>query len=98
MRGRHTSEAEFAGRWATGAWRGWLLRTEQGEQYTLIFQGRRGGPAGPDFRDVILERVDGSRIRGDVELHLRPGGWYAHAHATDPRYNDVVLHLTLRTG
>lgn len=98
MRGRYTSEAELAGRWAAGDWRGWLLRTEQGEQYTLIFQGRRGGPAGPDFRDAILERADGARIRGDVELHLRPGGWYAHAHATDPRYNDVVLHVTPHTA
>ncbi len=98
MRRKYTGEAEFAGRWAMGIWRNWLLRTEQGHHYRLIFQGRRGGPAGPDFRDAILECTDGTRIRGDVELHLRPGGWYAHAHATDPRYNEVVLHVTPSTG
>jgi hypothetical protein len=95
---RRAGEAVFAGRWAAGEWCGWVLRTEQGEDFTLVFQGRRGGGAGPDFRDTILERRDGTRIRGDVELHLRPGGWYAHAHAADPRYNDAVLHVTPRGG
>lgn len=95
---RRANEADFARRWAAGEWRGWLLRAEQGEQYRLIFQGRRGGPVGPDFRDAILQRADGERIRGDVELHLDPSGWYAHAHATDPRYNAVALHVTLCAG
>ncbi len=98
MGGRRALEAEFAARWAAGEWRGWRLRTEHGEEYQLVFQGRRGGPAGPDFLDAVLERANGTRIRGDVELHLRPNGWYAHAHATDPRYNDVVLHVTPGVG
>ncbi|HEV8192451.1 MAG TPA: DUF2851 family protein [Ktedonobacterales bacterium] len=98
MRGGHSGEAGFARRWAAGAWRGWMWRTEQGDQFTLIFPGRRGGPAGPDVRGAILARADGTRIRGDVEPHLRPGGWYAHARATDPRYDDVMLHATPNAG
>jgi hypothetical protein len=71
------------------------LRTEGGEDYTLLYQGRRGGGAGPDFRDAVPARLDGARLRGDVELHLRARDWQAHGHAADPRYNAVVLHVVL---
>jgi hypothetical protein len=71
------------------------LETERGERFRLIYQGRRGGGAGPDFRDAVLARPDGTRLRGDVELHLRASAWQAHGHASDPRYNEVVLHLVL---
>ena len=90
-RGRR--EAEYAARWATGAWRGATLRTETGETYALVFEGRRGGGAGPDFRDAVLARADGARLYGDVELHLRVGAWRAHGHSRDARYNGVVLHV-----
>lgn len=94
---RHPSghEAALAALWASGGWCGQLLRAEGGESYQLLFQGRRGGGAGPDFRDAVLQRSDGSRVRGDVELHLRSRDWQAHGHAVDPRYNGVVLHVVL---
>ena len=60
-----------------------------------MYQGRRGGGAGPDFRDAVLTRADGSRVYGDVELHLRAAGWHAHGHDNDPRYDGVVLHVVL---
>jgi len=47
-------EAELAARWAAGAWRGALLRTISGATYRLIFEGRRNGGPGPDFRDAAL--------------------------------------------
>jgi uncharacterized protein DUF2851 len=90
-RGRR--EAEYAARWAAGAWRGAILRAETGETYALVFEGRRGGGAGPDFRDAVLARADGARLYGDVELHLRAGAWRAHGHSRDARYNGVVLHV-----
>lgn len=90
-RGRR--EAEYAARWAAGAWRGATLRAESGETYALVFEGRRGGGAGPDFRDAVLARADGARLYGDVELHLRAGAWRAHGHSRDTRYNGVVLHV-----
>jgi hypothetical protein len=91
-------EAELAARWAAGEWRGQALQTERGERYRLIFEGRRGGGAGPDFRDAVLERPDGTRLRGDVELHLRAADWQAHGHGGDPRYNAVVLHVVLASN
>src|SRR5579872_1177442 len=86
-------EAAYAARWAAGAWRGATLETERGDHYRIVYEGRRGGGAGPDFHDAILARDDGSRVHGDVELHLRANGWRAHGHERDPRYAHVVLHV-----
>lgn len=88
-------EAELAARWAAGVWAGQTLRTECGDIYSVMYQGRRGGGAGPDFRDAVLARADGSRVYGDVELHLRAANWHAHGHDSDPHYDGVVLHVVL---
>ncbi len=88
-------EAEFAARWAVGAWRGHELLTLDGDRYVLVYQGRPGGGPGPDFRDAVLARPDGSRVYGDVELHLRAADWTAHGHGRDRRYSGVVLHAVL---
>src|SRR5215211_6634175 len=46
---------------------------------------------GPDFRDAMIV-IDGrDLVAGSIELHLRSGGWRAHGHHLDPRYNEVVL-------
>jgi uncharacterized protein DUF2851 len=86
-------EAALAARWAAGEFAGRWLRTAGGEDLAVVFAGRHGGPAGPDFRDAVLTRRDGTRLYGDVEVHIRARGWLAHGHATDARYNGVVLHV-----
>ena len=58
----------------------------------VLFTGRAGGNAGPDFRDAVVV-LDGARLVGDVELHLRAANWYGHHHQRDPRYDGVVLHV-----
>lgn len=84
------SEAELAARWAAGV-RG-PLRLNDGRPLHVIFPGVPGGPSGPDFRGAMLDAGD-DLLRGDVELHLRTGGWRAHGHAADPAYQSVVLHV-----
>jgi len=96
--GARTREADLAARWLAGMWRGATLQSEGGEAYRVVFEGRRGGGAGPDFRNAVLVRADGVQVYGDIELHLRPAGWYAHGHANDPRYNGLALHVVLRRG
>jgi hypothetical protein len=91
-------EAELAARWAAGAWRGATLRALSGAIYRLIFEGRRNGGPGPDFRDAALQTENGARLLGDIELHLRARDWLAHGHHTDRRYNRVVLHIALDTS
>lgn len=70
-----------------------LLRTDAGERIAVIQPGRWNLEAGPDFLGADL-RIGRRRVRGDVEVHIRPGDWKAHGHTDDPRYADVVLHVT----
>ncbi len=74
------------------------LRTEQGTPFRVIYPGRPGGPAGPDFVDSVIETPGGERITGDVELHVNAPDWYRHGHNDDPAYNGVILHVVMRTG
>ena len=69
------------------------LRTASGERITVLQPGRWNLEAGPDFLGAEL-RVGRRRVRGDVEVHIRPSDWKAHGHSDDPRYAEVVLHLT----
>jgi Protein of unknown function (DUF2851) len=89
-------EAALAARWRAGEFVGRWLRVATGEELLVLFAGRPGGPAGPDFRDAVLARTDGAQLYGDVEVHVRARGWQAHGHADDPRYDGVVLHVVLR--
>ena len=72
-----------------------------GEVCYLHYAGRSGGPQGPDIRDAVLQFAPAhpdaaeGRITGDVEFHVRCSDWYAHQHHTDPRYNNVILHVVL---
>jgi hypothetical protein len=90
------TEADLGVRWHAGEFAGRWLRTVTGEPLRVVFAGRPGGPAGPDFRDAVLARTDGTRLYGDVELHLRAAGWQAHGHAIDHRYDRVALHVVAR--
>lgn len=72
------------------------LRTEAGRRVRVLYPGRPGSSAGPDFRDALLEIEGLGLVRGDVELHLRQRDWDAHGHSTDPNYNGVVVHGALQ--
>lgn len=68
------------------------LKTTSGKTVEVLYPGTQNMDAGPDFKDAIL-KLDGSLIKGDIEVHLGASGWYAHRHHTDPAYNNVVLHI-----
>lgn len=69
------------------------LITTRSEQLAVVFRGRPGGGAGPDFRDALLALPDGRVLQGDVELHVRSSDCIRHGHPDDPAYGHVVLHL-----
>ncbi len=68
-------------------------RDRGGRIYRIVYPGRPSDGAGPDFRDAVLEMPDGVRVHGDIEIHVRPSGWTAHGHDSDPRYNGVAFHV-----
>ena len=89
------SEAQLAQLWRRRAARSRALRTEGGRRVQVLYPGRPGVTAGPDFRNALLLVEGAGLVQGDVELHLRQGDWRAHGHHTDPNYNGVALHAAL---
>ena len=84
--------------WQKRAARQAEFRTSGGRRVRVLYPGRPGAAAGPDFRDALLEVEGLGLVQGDVELHVRQQDWYAHGHADDPNYNGVVLHAALETS
>ncbi len=92
------TEKQLARLWQRRAVRVQALRTEEGRRVRVLYPGRPGVTAGPDFRSALLA-VDGQGIvQGDVEVHLRQRDWRAHGHDRDPNYNGVALHVSLDAG
>ncbi len=86
------SERDLARLWEGQRFPPDALATMDGRSLHVIYRGRRGGGAGPDYRDAVI-RTPGGTVKGDVELHVRAGDFRRHGHHRDPAYNDVALHL-----
>lgn len=70
------------------------LETIEGQRVRVVSPGWWNHGEGPDFRGAQIE-FNGELAAGDVEIDLEPGGWRAHGHWLDARYNSVVLHIVL---
>lgn len=68
------------------------LRTDTDLPIHLISVGQANLNSGPDFFNVLIEIGD-QKWAGNVEIHLRSSDWYTHGHETDPRYDNVILHV-----
>ena len=86
------SEAELSVIWAEQRYPAGALATPDGRRVEVVFPGRKGGAAGPDFRDAVL-RIEGQERRGDVELHVRASYFRTHGHHLDPAYDALALHV-----
>ena len=91
------SEQALSRLWRERAVRAGLLRAQHGGKLRIIYPGRPGTSAGPDFRDALIYIEGEGLTRGDVELHLKQGDWRAHGHHRDHRYNSVALHVVYST-
>ncbi len=70
------------------------LRTSEGAPVEVWHPGALNADAGPDFTGARLH-VGTLAWSGDVEVHRTSGEWVEHRHDADPRYDRVVLHVTL---
>ena len=91
-----TSERALAVLWRNADALSEGLTTEDGRRFRVLYPGRDGGGAGPDFRDSVIATETGELLIGDVELHLDAPDWDGHGHRGDPNYNGVILHVVLR--
>jgi len=88
----HLTEADLSRLWHDQTFPAEALATTEGERLRVIYRGRRGGVAGPDFRDAVISGP-GGLLHGDVELHVRSGDFRRHGHKGDPNYAGVILHF-----
>lgn len=89
----HLTEKQLALLWRGRRFPEGALVTRAGVPMRVIFQGRAGRGAGPDFRGAAIAGPSGLTIRGDVELHVRSSDFRAHGHQTDTAYANVILHV-----
>src|SRR5438309_8374196 len=55
--------------------------------------------AGPDFQDAAIRLAGGPILRGPIEIDLLDRNWELHGHATNPAFDDAILHIFLeRSG
>ena len=80
--------------WLRGEFDASRAATEDGRPLRVLHPGRWNLLGGPDFCRARL-RLGEANLCGDVELHLYAGDWTAHAHAADPAYDGVALHVVL---
>lgn len=70
------------------------LRTVEGDEVRVDSPGIRQSGAGPDFAGARV-RIGAREEVGEVELHCDTADWARHGHDRDPRYERVVLHVSL---
>ncbi|HOQ89093.1 MAG TPA: DUF2851 family protein, partial [Candidatus Hydrogenedentes bacterium] len=85
------AEADLQAWWAAVP-PGSRFTSREGHRLEVHHPGRKNTGPGPDFTHAQIG-FNGEIIRGSVEIHRHAGGWTAHGHHTDPRYNDVILHV-----
>lgn len=88
-----TAERAIQRLWSEGGI-AWPARAASGATVEVVNAGSWNRLGGPDFLGAEL-RVDGRRVRGDVEIDLRSSDWEAHGHAGNPSFRGVVLHAVL---
>ena len=69
------------------------LQTFDGQPLRVLHPGFWNHAAGPDFQGAVLQFGNQAPRAGDVEIDLVPGGWRGHAHAGNPAYQNVLLHI-----
>src|SRR5438046_4599019 len=92
------NESELQARWFAGEF-GRDFKTATGEPLEIIQFGFWNREAGPDFQDAAIRIANGAIVRGTIEIDLLDRNWELHGHATNPAFDDVILHVFLeRSG
>ncbi len=97
--GFHWTERHLQCLWFDARYRPIVFPLPGGKTLAVLDPGEWNLEAGPDFVNATLLIQPGERrVRGDVEVHVRPSDWDAHRHRDDPAYAHVVVHVTWFAG
>lgn len=68
------------------------LKTEDGQELTILNAGEYNRDAGPDFLNARIA-LDDIVWAGHIEIHVSASDWYNHGHDSDEKYQNVILHV-----
>jgi len=90
------NELAWQARWISGEL-GNIFFTEEGRRIVIHFPGEWNREPGPDFRKARIS-IEGCDVvlTGDIEFDPCVSDWEAHGHATNPDFENVILHVFLR--
>jgi hypothetical protein len=89
---RIPSELDLQARWFAGDF-GKHFTSTAGDEIDIVQFGTWNREAGPDFRDAAIRINGGDPIRGCIEIDLLDRSWETHGHATNPAFDETVLHV-----
>ena len=94
---RSPSELELQARWFAGDF-GRRFRSVCGKEIEIVQFGTWNRESGPDFDGAAIRVDDGDVLRGSIEFDLTDRSWETHGHATNPAFDDAVLHVFVHMG
>ena len=89
---RTPSELELQAGWFAGEF-GRSFVSTRGNHIDIVQFGTWNREAGPDFSDAAVSVNRGEPIPGCVEIDLVDRNWELHGHATNPVFDQTVLHV-----
>lgn len=89
---RIPSELELQARWFAGDF-GRSFVSTRGNHIEVVQFGSWNREAGPDFSDAAISVNGGERMTGSIEIDLVDRNWELHGHATNPAFDETVLHV-----
>ena len=90
-------ELEIQARWFAGEF-GRDFKTPDGRRVRIAQFGVWNREAGPDFAEAAVSFDGAAPKRGSIELDMDVRDWERHGHATNPNYENVVLHVFVHGG
>ena len=94
---RTPDELELQARWFAGDF-GKHFRSVDGKEIEIVQFGTWNREAGPDFDGAAI-RVDGGEPKnGSIEFDLSDRNWETHGHATNPAFQNTVLHVFVNSS
>jgi hypothetical protein len=94
---RTFTELELQARWFAGDF-GKVFTGTAGEKIEVVQFGTWNREAGPDFSDAAIRVDHGEILRGSIEFDLADQNWETHGHATNPAFDDTLLHVFGESG